>query len=392
MLITKILIAAAMLACLFATLNPPTRLGSFGRLISVGTAILVGALLHYLDREPASAELATSYPSTATRRTEEPTTSTFQATATGRLAGCIAFQTRLNEGLRIFGDVVPPLRWKLEKKQFQGEESYEIENFPEVETGLSCDENGFTHIGTGLYEDGPSPQAKWTSYAKAIIFALDSDQTPDAVQSIFIRLEKDAIADGQTTACPSDPTPVSGSSEITIAAYKVEYKKAVGKGLRRAHLSIQPSFDTHFSYRPPIETQPRLSCQAIKDALGGGLKNIARTTGLAHLRAEHFQTYADVETSLLCDSKGRFLGLWTGRGKRADSRWQEWLDTVARAVKSSPSAFAKARSGADEEYTTATVCRPEDAKSGQGSEELSGSSYRVYFNRWDDGEEVSVDP
>ena len=390
MLATKILIAATLLICLFATLNPPARFGSFGRLISLGATILVGTLFYYIDRKPASTGQAALPLSALAQETDRPTTGSIQTKSTGKLVGCIAFRARLNEGLKIFGDVVPPLKWKLEKIQFQGEESYEIENFPDVETGLSCDENGFTHMGTGLYEEGPSPQAKWNSYAKAILFALDSAQTPDDVQSIFIRLEKEAVSDGKTSACVTDPAPVSGSSEITIGTYKIEYKKAVGKGLRRTHLSVEPSFDSYFSYRPPLETHTRLSCQAIKDALGRGLQTIERVSSLAHLKVEHFRTDADVETAILCDAKGRFLGLTTGRGKREDVRWQEWLDTVSRAVNSPPSAFAKARSEADEEYSQAN--RPEDAKSGQGSEELPGSSYTVYFNRWDDGEEVSVNP
>ncbi|MHC2519033.1 hypothetical protein [Bradyrhizobium diazoefficiens] len=392
MLIAKILIALALLACLFATLNPPVRLGSFGRLISLGTAILVGALLYYIDRTPASTDQASPQPTAPAQEKQIPTAPIVQAASVSKLTGCIAFRTRLNEGLKIFGDVVPPLKWRLEKTQIEGQESYEFENFSEVETGLNCDENGFSGMGTGLYEEGPSPQAKWNSYAKAILIALSSDETPDAIQSKFIQLEKQAISDGQTPACPSNATPNSGSAEIKIGAYKVEYKKTLGKGVQRAHLSVSPDFDSNFLYRPPIETQPRLSCQAVKDALGHGLKTLTKTSILAHLKAEHFQTYGDVEAALLCDGQGHFLGLTTGRGKRDDTRWQEWLDTVARAVKAEPSTFAKARLKSDEEYAQAEVCRPGDAKSGFGLEELPNSSYSVTYNRWDDGEEVSVDP
>ena len=360
-------------------------------LLPLGAAILCGALLHYIDRAPASADEVASQPSAPAQKQQQFEGQAAQTTLVSKLTGCIAFKARLNEGLKIFGDVLPPLKWRLERSQIEGQEAYEIENFPEVETGLSCDENGFSRMGTGLYEEGHLPQTKWNSHAKAILFALDSQQTPDSIQSAFIQLEKQAISDGQTPTCSSDPRP-SGSAEITIGAYKIEYTKALGKAVQRAHLSVRPIFDGYFSYRPPIETQPRLSCQPVKDILSRGLKTITKTVSLAHLKAEHFQTYSGVETAILCDARGNFLGLTTGRGKRDDPRWHEWLGTVARAVKAPPGIFAKAQSKSDDEYARDELCRPQDVRSGFGSEELPGSGYDVSYSRWDDGEEVSIDP
>jgi hypothetical protein len=391
MLAAKIVIAVVLLTCLFATLNPPIRLRSLGRLFPLGAAILSGALLYYIDRAPVSADETASQPSAPAQKQKELAAQATQTTSVSKLTGCIAFEARLNEGLKIFGDVLPPLNWQLKKIQLPGQESYGIENFPEVQTGLDCDENGFSNLETGLYEEGALPQTKWNSYAKAILFALDSRQTPDSIQSLFVQLEKQAILNGQTSACPSDPMPV-GSTEITLGAYKIEYKKALGNAVQRADLSVSPIFDDYFSYRPPIEREARFACQAVKDGLSRGLKTVTKTVSLAHLKAEHFQTYSGVETAILCDAQGNFLGLKTGRGKRDDPRWHEWLGTVAQAVKAPPGIFAKAQSQADDEYAQAELCRPEDARSGFGSEELPGSGYSVFYNRSDDGEEVSIDP
>ena len=306
------------------------------------------------------------------------------------LIGCNAFKSRLNQGISIFADVLPPIQWKSEASSPGNFDMQRIMNFPETESVIKCDDNGVSLVSSGLYQDGSAVRLKWSSYVTSVLFALDVVQSEDEARKHWAILQDTAKLQASACGGDSDRSDFSiARSELILTAYRVTYTTYTYQNSSHevAELEIQPRGDSAFGYLAPENgKRKRLTCDAVRGQLAQGLGAKIETRTFAHLRAER---YAAFKAELLCDVRGKFLGLTSKPDKPDDKQWADWINTIAATVGATKATIKEAEAAADADLANDGSC-PGEPKAGFGSVEI-GSYSLGYWKRGEE-KEISIDP